>query len=83
MAAGGSLFANKPTSVTFGEAGPELAMFLPLGSNFGSPSASFAGGGGGGSLQLQITLDPNLQAQIVQTSLDNVALSIDRMQRQK
>ena len=83
MAAGGSLFANKPTSVTFGEAGPELAMFLPLGSNFGSPSASFAGGGGaGGSLQLQLLLDPNLEARIVQTSLNNVALTIDRVQRQ-
>jgi hypothetical protein len=81
MAKGGSLFANTPTSVTFGEAGPELAMFMPLGSGFaGSPSASFAGGSGG-NIQLQVTLDDNLQAQIVNTTLNNVALSIDRMQR--
>jgi hypothetical protein len=81
MASGGSIFANKPTDVTFGEAGPELAMFIPLGSNFGGASA-VGGAGGGGSIQLQITLDPNLQAQIVQTSLNNVSLAIDRMQRQ-
>jgi hypothetical protein len=81
MAKGGSLFANTPTSVTFGEAGPELAMFMPLGSGFaGSPSASFARGSGG-AIQLQVTLDDNLQAQIVNTTLNNVALSIDRMQR--
>jgi len=81
MAAGGSIFASKPTDITFGEAGPELAMFIPLGSNFGTPSASF-GGGVGGSIQLQVTLDKNLQAQIIQTSLNNVALVIDRVQRQ-
>ena len=86
MASGGSLFANTPTSVTFGEAGPELAMFMPLGSNFeGTPAPVGAGGGGGGTsgnIQLQVTLDQNLKAQIVQSSLDNVALSIDRMNRQ-
>ena len=82
QAAGGSLFANTPTNVTFGEAGPELAMFVPLGSGISSvPSPSISGGSTGGSIQLQVTLDKNLQAQIVQTSLDNVALSIDRMQR--
>jgi hypothetical protein len=83
QAAGGSLFANTPTNVTFGEAGPELAMFIPLGSGVASvPSPSISGGSGsGGSLQLQLLLDPNLEARIVQTSLDNVALSIDRMQR--
>jgi hypothetical protein len=82
MASGGSLFANKPTSVTFGEAGPELAMFIPLGSRFGGAPSVGAGGINGGSIQLQVTLDQNLQAQIVQTSLDNVALSIDRINRQ-
>jgi hypothetical protein len=83
QAAGGSLFANTPTNVTFGEAGPELAMFIPLGSGVASvPSPSVSGGGNtGGSIQLQVTLDPNLEAKIVQTSLDGVALSIDRMQR--
>jgi hypothetical protein len=81
MAAGGSLFANTPTSVTFGEAGPELAMFMPLGSGFSGSSAPMGGGSGGGSIQLQVTLDKNLQAQIVQSSLDNVSLAIDRMDR--
>jgi hypothetical protein len=83
FASGGSLFANTPTQVTFGEAGPELAMFMPLGSRFGgAPSMSFAGGNTGGNIQLQVTLDENLQAQIVQTSLNNVALAIDRINRQ-
>jgi hypothetical protein len=83
-ASGGSLFASTPTNVTFGEAGPELAMFIPLGSGVASvPSPSVSGGGNtGGSIQLQVTLDPNLEAKIVQTSLDGVALSIERMQRQ-
>jgi hypothetical protein len=83
-ASGGSLFASTPTNVTFGEAGPELAMFIPLGSGVASvPSPSVSGGGNaGGNIQLQVTLDPNLEAKIVQTSLDGVALSIDRMQRQ-
>jgi hypothetical protein len=82
-ASGGSLFASTPTNVTFGEAGPELAMFIPLGSGVASvPSPSVSGGNTGGSIQLQVTLDDNLRAQIVQTSLDNVSLAIDRMQRQ-
>jgi hypothetical protein len=83
FAAGGSLFANTPTSVTFGEAGPEVAMFIPIGPGMSSvPAPASGGGNAGGSIQLHVTLDSNLEAKIVQTSLNNVALMIDRVQRQ-
>jgi hypothetical protein len=84
FASGGTLFADTPKTVTFGEAGPEVAMFIPLrGPSTNIPSPSFNVGGAQGSLQLQLLLDPDLQARIVQTSLANVALTIDRVQRQQ
>jgi hypothetical protein len=84
MATGGTLFADKATNVTFGESGPEVAMFIPLRGGAGNlaPSA-FSNAQGGGLIKLEVLLSDDLETRIVQTSLNNVALSIDRMQRQQ
>lgn len=52
FAHGGVAIANKRTTATFGEAGPEAAVFLPLNSGTG---LSLGGGGGSSSGDLNIT----------------------------
>jgi hypothetical protein len=81
-ASGGSMFADKPTSVTFGEAGPEVAMFIPLRSPMGVMPSAFSNAQAGGNIQLEVLLSADLEARITQTSLNNVALAIDKLQRQ-
>jgi hypothetical protein len=82
MASGGSLFADKATNITFGEAGPEVAMFIPLRGPMGSMPSALGNAQAGGSIKLEVLLSPDLESRIVQTSVSNVALSIDKMQRQ-
>lgn len=83
-ASGGMALAASATTVTFGEAGPELAMFLPL-NTAGSPQiGGLAGGGGGGfggraTIVLQLTQD--LEARLVNTTLTHAAIQIERVYR--
>jgi hypothetical protein len=69
MAQGGMGIANTPTSVTFGDAGPEAAFFMPLnGSSMGNlPSFSnlSVGGGSGGKTIVEVRLSPDLQTRII------------------
>lgn len=82
FAGGGMALAASATDVTFGEAGPELAMFLPLNSA-GSPSVSGVGGGGfggfGGQAMIALALSPDLEARIVSTTLTHAAISIEKV----
>lgn len=48
MAEGGTIIARKPTVALFGEAGPEVAQFIPLGQ--------MGNGGGGKRLQVDIEM---------------------------
>lgn len=55
-ALGGSYYADKPTMIMFGEAGPEVATFTPMG---GSSSSSGGGGGGGDTYNITLTMNAN------------------------
>lgn len=78
-ARGGSVVADKPTLAMFGERGAEMATFTPLtGGNRNMDSER-----SGGSLALSIQLSDGLIAEIVDTSLDNVAVALERVSRSK
>ena len=71
----------------FGENGPEAVSFTPLnkpgnnvGKIFGDKSAL---GGMGGDLKLRLELSPDLEARIIDTSLENVAIHIEKISRSK
>jgi hypothetical protein len=57
FAEGGSVIANTRTTATFGEAGPELAMFIPLRGGRGSVSGGGFGGGSGGGGDVVVNLN--------------------------
>lgn len=85
-AEGGTLVATRPTKAVFGEAGPEVVSFTPLtrpGNDrnkiFGDKSAL----GTGGNLDLRLELSPDLEARIIDSSLDNVAVHLDKISRSK
>lgn len=80
QAEGGAYIADRPTRTTFGEAGPELAAFIPLRSG-ARPTMSVGGGEGGGRVQVEISLDEYLEGRIIDTTLDNVADVIIRRLR--
>lgn len=85
FAEGGTLIANKSTLAMFGERGAEAATFTPLnrtGRNVGQVFGD-VGGGGNSSLALSIQLSDGLIAEIVDTSLDNVAVAFERESRSK
>lgn len=88
-AEGGTVIANKPTTVTFGEAGLEMATFTPLnraGVNtnqvVGSMPAGMGGGGSrGGKYVVGISLSPGLEGKIVGQALDQAADIIFKLER--
>ena len=90
-AEGGTLIANRPTTVKFGEDGLEMAQFTPLdrigrdeGKIFGNAIPSLGGSGrGSGKLALEILLSHGLEARIVETALDEVADVIVNVQRKR
>lgn len=86
FAEGGTLIATRPTKAIFGEKGPEQVSFAPLGrvgrnSNqvFGDKTSA----GMGGSISLEVALSPDLEARIVDTTLDGVALHLEKVSRSK
>lgn len=84
-AEGGSVIADRPTTATFGERGLEMATFTPLGRNGKDVSKVFGdlGGAMGGNLQLGIMLSPDLRAEIINTTMDKVALNIEHTRRER
>lgn len=88
MAEGGTLLATRSTKVEFGEAGPELATFIPLnrigrdvGKLMSSPGGM--GGRGDGKLLVELLLSPDLEARVIEKSMDNVGDVIARVNRTK
>ena len=87
FAEGGTLIANKPTLALFGESGPERVSFNPIGRIGANENRVFGGSlpnsaSGNGTLQLELLLSPDLEARIVNSSLDefaNVMVSVERM----
>lgn len=79
-AEGGQQLAKKPTIAMFGEGGPEIATFTPVNrvnTNNKSPVESGMGnmmpGSMGGKLHLMVELSPDLEARIVDNTLDQSA----------
>lgn len=86
QARGGTYLATQPTTATFGEAGPEIAQFIPLrGNSAFSAMSGMAGGGAGvkGNIRLMIDLSPDLETRIVDKSLDGVSTIIRRVENEK
>ena len=87
FAEGGTLIANKPTLALFGENGPEQVSFNPIGRIGANENRVFGGslpssGASNSSLQLELFLSPDLEARIVDNSLNefaNVMVSVERM----
>jgi hypothetical protein len=78
-AQGGLEYADRPTTALFGEAGPELALFLPLRGGMGSISTSTKAPvpemrqGDKGRLQVEVLLGAGLEGRIIDRALNNVA----------
>jgi hypothetical protein len=87
FAEGGSLLATRPTTATFGEAGPELVNFTPLsriGKNIHKIFGDLNGGGGvNGQIRVVVDLSPDLEGRIVEKSMDGVADVMARVGRSK
>lgn len=82
---GGTLIATRPTTATFGEV-PEAVTFTPLdrrGRDVGKLFTSGDIGGGEGRIALDILLSPDLEARIVEHSMDGVAEVVSRVNRAK
>ena len=74
------MIANRPTTVTFGEGGGlEMAQFTPLngrGKDVSKIFSNMGGSGGGamgGSVSIELLLSPDLEARVVQNSLNKTA----------
>lgn len=87
FAEGGSMLATRPTTVTFGEAGAELAQFTPIGRTGQDINKLFMGNGGGegmdGTLMVELLLSPDLEARVVDASMSGVANIITKIRRTK
>jgi len=87
-AEGGIVIANKPTTVTFGEAGPEVAMFTPLsragvntGRVTGNLPAGLGGGSAGGKHTVGISLSPGLEGKIIDQTMDEMSEVLIKIER--
>jgi len=84
FAEGGSLIATRPTRALFGEKGPERVDITPLnrpGNNVGKMFGDKSGMGGDVKILLQ--LSPDLEARIVDSSMENIAVHLERIVRSK
>jgi len=90
LAEGGSFLATTPQSLKVAENRPELITATPLGRPgadinklFMSASMKGAGNGGNGSMEIGLTLSPDLEARVVKKSLDSVGDVIVKINRSK
>lgn len=87
---GGTVFADRPTVAVFGEAGPEFATFTPVGRRgadvgrvFGNVPSGVGGPGLMGAIELAVLLSPDLEARIVNNTLDRTADVIFSLERSR
>lgn len=83
-AKGGVEIARAPTTTTYGEAGPEAAIFLPLSKLMAGMSnvpVNMSGGAGdmGGQLSVLLELSPDLEARITENTLGRAAKVITQV----
>lgn len=85
-AEGGTVIATRPTRALFGERGAEMATFTPLnrtGRDVNKVFGDASNGGGEGRIALDILLSPDLEARIIENSMDGVADVIASVNRSK
>jgi hypothetical protein len=80
-ASGGLDIANSPTTLTFGEAGPEAHLFIPLDGSSSLPSSISNLGGSGGKVGIEITLSPDLEHRITENTLSKTGDIITKVRR--
>lgn len=86
FAEGGTLLATRPTTVTFGENGPEMGQFTPLtrlGANVGKIFGASGNTGAEGTITVEVLLSPDLEARVVDKSMNGVANVIAKVNRIK
>ena len=86
-AEGGIMYADRPTTVTFGEAGLEKAEFTPInyrGMNTGKVTHSLvSSNGANGKIAIALDLSPDLEARITENTLDQAAEVMFEVQRKR
>lgn len=84
MAMGGTMIANQPTNVQFGENGLEMATFTPIkGGASNSMISNLSGGSNGGGISIELLLSPDLESRIVKNTLGKTAEIFTKVQRSK
>lgn len=88
FAEGGTMVADRPTTVTFGEAGLEMASFTPIGRNgrdINKMFSNLSAGGGSGSdkVEIGVTLSPDLEARIMSNTLDRAGRIVTKVRASK
>lgn len=86
FAEGGTLVAKRPTLALFGEKSPEIATFSPIGRTGKDANKVFgdiSGNGTNGNLGLRISISDGLIAEIIESSMENVAVVIDHARRER
>jgi len=85
-AEGATLIATRPTKALFGEKGPERVDITPLnkpGNNVGKVFGDKSAMGMGGSVKIALELSPDLEARIIENSLDGMAVTLEKVVRSK
>lgn len=86
FAEGGSFIATRPTKLLVGERDAEKIDVTPLnrvGNNVGKIFGDKSAMGMGGDVSIRLELSPDLEARIVDSSLENLSVHIDRISRSK
>lgn len=90
FAEGGTVIADKPTSLTFGERGLEMASIIPLNRVGRDVNKLFDGSGNGmrgssaeGNIAIELFLSPDLESRIVNNTLSETARTMVRVRNRK
>jgi hypothetical protein len=82
---GGTIYADRPTTVIFGEKGPEIAEFTPV-SKMGKSESKTTGGAissstANGRVSVRVDLSPDLIGRIEENTLNQAAEVLLEVQR--
>lgn len=86
FAEGGTYLATRPTRMLVGEKGAEKITVTPLtkpGNNTGQIFGDKSAAGTNGNVHIRLELSPDLEAKIIESSLESVALTLDKVTRSK
>jgi hypothetical protein len=87
LAEGGTFLATRPQSIDVAETRPEIITATPLGRpgmDVNKLFTDMAGtGGGGGSMEIGVTLSPDLEGRVVRKAMDETAKVVFRVNKTK